>query len=407
MSGTTQTATRTVVTGLGVVAPNGVGLDAYWDATLTGRSGLRRLTRFDPSQYPVQHGGEVLDFTPKPAVPGRLMPQTDRVTQFSLAATGWALDDAALDLAALGLYDVGIVTSNACGGYEFGHRELQKLWSDGPHRVSAYQSFAWFYAVNTGQLSIRHNVRGHSSVVVTEQAGGLDALNHARRLLRNGTLKVAIAGGMEAPLCPWGLTGQIPTGRLSRAGAYLPFHRAASGYLPGEGGAMLTIEDAEGARSRGAHVYGELAGYAATFDPAPGTGRPSALPRAIRGALDDARLEPADVDVVLADAGGLPELDTTEARAISEVFGPRGVPVAAPKSLTGRLYSGGGPLDVTTALLMIRDGVIPAVPYESDIPDEYEIDLVAGEPRRHPVRNTLVIARGNGGFNSALVVRAA
>ncbi|GAA0941748.1 ketosynthase chain-length factor [Nonomuraea longicatena] len=397
----------TVVTGLGVVAPNGLGLEAYWQATLAGRTGLRRLTRFDPDRYPVRHGGEVLDFAPRPVVPGRLVPQTDRVTQFSLAATAWALEDAVFDPGALGVYDVGVVTSNACGGYEFGHRELRKLWSEGPHRVSPYQSFAWFYAVNTGQLSLRHDVRGHSSVLVTEQAGGLDALNHARRLLRNGTLKAAITGGMEAPLCPWGLTGQIPTGRLSREGAYLPFTRGASGYLPGEGGAMLLLEEAGLARERGARVYGELAGYAATFDPAPGTGRPSALPRAILGALAEAGLEPADVDVVLADAGGLPELDAAEAEAVRAVFGPRGVPVAAPKSLTGRLYSGGGPLDVAAALLMIRDGVVPAVPYGGEVPEEYGIDLVAGTPRRLPVRNTLVIARGNGGFNSALVARAA
>jgi act minimal PKS chain-length factor (CLF/KS beta) len=154
-------------------------------------------------------------------------------------------------------------------------------------------------------------------------------------------------------------------------------------------------------------VYGELAGHASTFDPKPGSGRPPALARAIRCALADAGLEPPDIDVVFADAAGLPELDRAEAAAISEVFGPEGVPVTAPKALTGRLYSGAGPLDLVCALLSLRDGLIPATAHTSDVPTEYRLDLVRGEARAARVRAALVLARGNGGYNSAMVVRAA
>ncbi|MEU1478310.1 ketosynthase chain-length factor [Streptomyces sp. NPDC005760] len=399
-----------VVTGAGAVAPNGLGVDAYWKAVVDGRSGLGRLSRFDVSRYPVTVGGEVSDFDLRAHVPSRLRPQTDRSTQFALAAAAWALEDAGIDPAELGAYDAGVITANGCGGFEFGQHELQKLWSEGPHRVSAYQSFAWFYAVNTGQISIRHGLRGHGSVVVTEQAGGLDALGAACRQLRGGTLRVALTGGVDAPLSPWGLTAQIPNGLLSEESdpdrCYLPFDRAASGYVPGEGGAFLVLEEASAARERGVRApYGEIAGYAATFDPAPGSGRPPALARAIGNALFEAGLGPRDIGVVVADAQGTPELDALEAAAITEVFGPKGVPVAVPKATTGRLYSGGAPLDVLAALLMIREGVIPAAANVTDVPEEYDVDVVAGAGRTLPIRAALIVARGAGGFNSALVVR--
>lgn len=398
-----------VVSGAGVVAPNGTGGPAYWAATLAGASGIRRFARFDPSSYPVRFGGENLDFEPREHVPGRLLPQTDRTTQFAVAAAGWALEDAAVDLTTYDDLEVGVLTANACGGFEFGQRELQKLWSEGPHRVSAYQSFAWFYAVNTGQVSIRHSARGHGSVVVAEQAGGLDVLASARRQVRKGVLRVALAGGTDAPLGPWGLTAQIPSGLLSTAAtapeSYRPFDRAASGHVPGEGGAMFVLERADDARERG-RGYGEIAGYASTFDPRPTTGRPPALRRAVELALADAGLEPADVDVVLADGAGRPEPDAAEAAAITAVFGAGGVPVTVPKALTGRLYSGGSALDVYCALMMLRTGIVPATANVDDVPAEYGIDLVLDRPRRLAVRAVLVIARGSGGFNSALVLRA-
>jgi act minimal PKS chain-length factor (CLF/KS beta) len=400
---------RIVITGAGVVAPNGCGNSEFWDATLRGASGVRRLSRFDPTQYPTTVGGEILDFDESGLVPGRLLPQTDRTTRFALAAAQWALEEAKVELTEFSPYDVGVITANGCGGFEFGQRELQKLWSEGPHRVSAYQSFAWFYAVNTGQLSIRHGLKGHSSVLVSEQAGGLDALAAARRRLRDGSLRLALTGGVDAPLGPWGLTAQIPNGRLSAhddpSKAYLPFDTNANGYVAGEGGAMFVLEELEAARERGTGpIHGEIAGYAATFDPPLASGREPALSRAIEGALADAGLD--EVDVVVADASGVPELDAQEAAAITRIFGSRAVPVAVPKAATGRLYSGAGPLDVFCGLKMIADNVVPAAVNLRRIPDEYELDVVVGEPRRQSVSSVLVIARGYGGFNSAVVLRA-
>jgi len=401
---------KTVVTGLGVLAPNGVGTEAFWAATLGGASGIAPIARFDASGYPVRLAGELTDFDPAQHIPSRLMSQTDALTQMALAAADWALADAAIDAKRIDPFDMGVVTANSVGGFEFGQHELENLWARGPQYVSAYQCFAWFYAVNTGQISIRHGMRGPTGVVVSEQAGGLDAVGQARRHVRHGT-RLLVTGGMEAPLCPWAVAAQIPNGRLSNSGdparGYRPFDAEAAGYVIGEGGAILIVEEAAAAWERGApRTYGEIAGYQATFDPRPGAGRPPRLAAAMRGALEDAELRTEDIDVVFADAVGVPELDLAEARAIVELFGRFGVPVTAPKTMTGRLNAGGAALDLALALLTLRDAVIPPTINTAVLAAGCDIDLVT-TTRSAPVRNILIAARGYGGFNSAMVVRAA
>ncbi|KIF71359.1 beta-ketoacyl synthase [Streptomyces sp. AcH 505] len=400
--------TSVVVTGLGVASPNGLGARDHWEATRGGKSGIGRLTRFDPSGYPAKLAGEIPGFAAEEHLPSRLIPQTDRMTRIALAAADWALADAGVSPDELAGFDMGVVTASASGGFEFGQNELRKLWGQGSQYVSAYQSFAWFYAVNSGQISIRNGMKGPSGVVVSDQAGGLDAVAQARRQIRKGT-RLVVSGGVDASLCPWGWVAQLASGRLSTseepARAYLPFDRDAAGFVPGEGGAILILEDAEAAGERGAHSYGEIAGYGATFDPKPGSGRPPALRKAVELALADASADPADIDVVFADAAADLDLDRVEADALVEVFGPHGVPVSAPKTMTGRLYSGAAPLDLATALLALRDGVVPAAVNVRLSPD-YDLDLVVDRPRHTELRTALVLARGHGGFNSAVVLRA-
>ncbi|KQY32335.1 beta-ketoacyl synthase [Nocardia sp. Root136] len=399
--------TAAVVTGLGVAAPTGLGLEEYWRTTLAGHTGIRRVTRFDPASYPAQLAGEITGFEAEEHLPGRLLPQTDRMTRLALVSADWAFADAGVRPDELPDYAAGVITASSSGGFEFGQNELRALWSKGGEYVSAYQSFAWFYAVNSGQISIRNGLRGPSSVVVSDQAGGLDAVAQARRQIRRGT-SLVVTGAIDASICPWGWVAQLAGGGLSTVTdpdrAYLPFDAQADGYVPGEGGALLVLEDAEHARRRDApQIYGEIAGHAATVDPRPdGPGEPG-LRRAIELALGDAGVTPADIDIVFADAAGIAELDRIEVDALVAVFGARGVPVTAPKTMTGRLYSGAAPLDLAAAFLSIRDGVIPPT-IGTDLAADYQLDLVT-EVRPAPVRTALVLARGAGGFNSAMVVR--
>ncbi|MEV4190455.1 ketosynthase chain-length factor [Streptomyces toxytricini] len=409
----TTAATAPAVTGIGVAAPNGLGLKAWWAAVLRGESGIRPLTRFDASPYPVRLAGEVPGFVDEDHVPSRLLQQTDRVTRLSLAAAKEALDDAGADPADLPDYAAGVVTANSAGGFEFGQRELEALWSRGGRHVSAYQSFAWFYAVNSGQISIRHGLRGASGVIVTEQAGGLDATAHARRQIRKGA-HLVVTGGIDSSLCPWGWAAHLAGGGLSTepdpARAYLPFDPAASGYVVGEGGAHLVLEDAARARERGARAYGVVAGHGAAFDGPAGeaeAGGGCRLGAAAEAALADAGIGPADVDVVFADAAGERTADRLEAEALAALFGPRAVPVTAPKSMTGRLAAGGSALDLAAALMALHEQVVPPTTGTSAPADDCPVDLVTGTPRTGlRLRTALVLARGRGGFNSAVVVRA-
>lgn len=400
---------ETVVTGIGVAAPTGLDPQEHWSAVLAGSSGIGIIEDFDTGSFPSRLAGRVSGFVDTRRIPSRLLPQTDRVTRLALYAAQQALRDAGLEEAAAhDEFQMGVVLSNGQGGFEFTHREFRKLWSQGPSFVSVYESFAWFYACNTGQVSIRHAMRGPGAALVADQSGGLDAIGFARRTVRRGT-GLVLTGGLDSALDPWGYASQLAPGDVTRAqepaDAYLPFSAEADGHVPGEGGAVLVLEDAEAAAARGARVYGAITGYAATFDPAPDSGRPPTLERAIRGALADAGLAPQDVDVVFADGAGLPERDDAEARALAEVFGPRGVPVTAPKTLTGRLCAGGGPLDVATALLALAAGVIPPTGHLRPPAPGHRVDLVR-RARRAPLRHVLVLARGRGGFNSAVVVSA-
>lgn len=396
-----------LITGIGVVAPTGIGAETHWRNLLEGRGAVGELTRFDASAYPARLAGEVRDFDAALQLPRRLLPQTDHMTRMSLAAAQDALDDAGIDPNGVAEYETSVCTASSAGGFDFGQRELQKLWGSGPHHVSAYQSFAWFYAVNSGQISIRHRARGPAGVVVADQAGGLDSLAMARRRLRLHGARVAISGAVDSTLCPWGWTAHLARGGMSTASdpalAYRPFDRSAAGHVIGEGGAFLVLEHPSDRRGD-APPYCAISGNAATFDAGPGG---NGLRRAAQLALNDAGIPASAVDVVFADGAGDRERDSAEARVLRDLFGVRGVPVTVPKSMTGRLMSGGPALDVATAALALRDDVIPPTVHVGDPDPGYHLDLVRGRPRQTPLSVALILARGEDGFCSAAVLSAA
>ncbi len=395
-----------VITGIGVAAPNGLGTDEFWSATRAGTSGIRPITRFPVDRYPVRVAGEIADFVPHEHIPSRLIPSTDRSTQLALTCSGWALTDTGLDLTLLPEFTGSVITTTTFGGVEFIQHELERLWARGPQHVTAYMSYAWFYGVNTGQLSIRHKLKGASGVVVTGQAGGLDAIGQARRRLRDGQ-RFVVTGGADAPICQYGIAAEATANTFSTgsdpATAYLPFDQAAAGHVPGEGAAMMVLEPLAAARERDVG-YGVVAGYGATFDPHVATGRPPNLAKAAKLALADAGLKACDIDVVFADGAGTMAADRAEATAIRDLFGMYGVPVTVPKSMTGRMYGAGAAADVAAALLSLHNGEIPPVVGSTAMAD-HGIDLVT-TPRQAPLRHALVLARGDGGFNSAVVLSA-
>ncbi|MFI6264868.1 beta-ketoacyl synthase N-terminal-like domain-containing protein [Micromonospora sp. NPDC051006] len=404
---------RAVVTGIGVVAPSGIGAAAHWRTVLAGTRRTGPITLFDPAGYPTRFGGEVTGFEATGYAASRQLVQTDRWTHLGFAATRLALADAGLPEQAPDPYGYAVTLASSSGGNLFGQRELQRLWGGPSRTVGAYQSIAWFYAASVGQLSIHHQFKGPCGVLVSEAAGGLDSLAHAVRSVRRGT-PVVIAGATECPLSPYALACQLSSGLLSDVAdperAYRPFDAGASGYLPAEGGAVFVVEELGHALARGARVYGELTGWGATHDAAhtgPQTaGDPIQYARAMRLALDRAGVGADTVDLVLPDALGVPRYDRTEATALRSVFGDRPPPVSTAKPLTGRAHQGGAALDVATALLAFRHDTLPASAGPDEVADGCELDFLR-EHRRPRSRVALVCARGFDGFNSALVLRGA
>ncbi|MEU6549313.1 ketosynthase chain-length factor [Streptomyces sp. NPDC046915] len=402
---------RAAVTGIGVVAPNGTTVEAFWKSTQEGMSVLDRVSREGCEHLPLRVAGEVRGFEPACAVEERFLVQTDRFTHFAMAAADLALENARLGQADTddAPFSVGVVTAAGSGGGEFGQRELQQLWGKGSRFVGPYQSIAWFYAASTGQVSIRRGFKGPCSVVAADEAGGLDALAHAARAVRRGT-EVMVAGSTEAPLAPYSMVCQLGYEELSTvddpAHAYRPFTDQACGFVPAEGGAMLVVEEVASAWERGVPVRATLAGHAATFT---GASRWAAsregLAEAIRGALDEAGCAPEEVDVVFADALGVPAADRAEALAIADALGAHGrrVPVTAPKAGTGRGYCAAPVLDTAAAVLAMEHGLVPPTPNVFDIC--HDLDLVTGRARAAELRTALVLSRGLMGSNSALVLR--
>ncbi|WP_329369204.1 ketosynthase chain-length factor [Streptomyces sp. NBC_00669] len=411
MSGTDSGRGQTVVTGIGVVAPNGVGTEAFWKAVQLGGSVLGPVRREGCERLPLKVAGQVEDgFDPAGLVEDRFLVQTDRFSHFAMAAAELALSEAHLAADPDSPFAIGVVTAAGSGGGEFGQRELQQLWGSGPQFVGPYQSIAWFYAASTGQVSIRGGFRGPCGVLADDEAGGLDVFAHAGRAIRRGT-DAMVVGATEAPLAPYSVVCQLGYDELSLATdprhAYLPFTDDACGYSPAEGGAMFVVEEESAARRRGARVRAVVAGHAATFT---GTGgwrhSREGLARAARGALAEAGCAPEEVDVVFADALGVPEADQAEALAIADALGPRAatVPVTAPKTGFGRAYAAASALDAAAAVLALEHGVVPPTPNVTEV--RHDLDVVTGEARITPLRTALVLSRGLMGCNAALVLRA-
>ncbi|GAB2325377.1 ketosynthase chain-length factor [Streptomyces griseoincarnatus] len=400
---------RAAVTGIGVVAPNGLSTDAYWKSVSEGLGVLDLITREGCEHLPLRVAGEVRSFDPAALVEDRFLVQTDRFSHFAMAAAALALDDAGLGGEPADPYSVGVVTAAGSGGGEFGQRELQKLWGQGSKFVGPYQSIAWFYAASTGQISIRGGLKGPCGVVASDEAGGLDSLAHAARAVRRGT-DVMVVGAAEAPLAPYSMVCQLGYPELSTLDdpdrAYRPFTEKACGFVPAEGGALLVVEDEDRARERGVPVRGVVAGHAATFT---GTSRwaesREGLAHAITGALDEAGVAPEEIDVVFADALGVPEADRAEALSIADALGAHGtrVPVTAPKTGFGRAYCGAPVLDTVAALLAMEHGLVPPTPNVFDVC--HDLDLVTSHARPAELRTALVLSRGLMGSNAALVVR--
>jgi 3-oxoacyl-[acyl-carrier-protein] synthase II len=407
---------RVVITGMGAITSLGEGVEALWAALLAGRSGVARLRRLDAAGCSCQIGAEVVDFEPSRWLPRKELRHMDRFAQFGAAAARMAVAAAGLDLDTCDRDRVGVTFGTGIGGMETFVEQYQILLERGPDRVSPFFVPKMIANMAAGQISILMGARGPNETLVTACASSANAIGDAYRLIQRGDADVMITGGAEAVFTRLTFAGFCAMRALSTRNdeperASRPFDRQRDGFVLGEGAGMVVLEGLEHAQARGAQVHGEVVGYGMTADaydvvhPAPG-GQGAA--RAMRAALADAGLAPADVDYVNAHATSTPAGDREECSALAAVFGEHlaRLPVSSTKSMTGHLLGAAGAVELIASTLAVQTGWLPpTINFEEPDPD-CAIDCVANRARRAPeARIALTNSLGFGGQNACLVVR--
>lgn len=409
----TQSPRRVVVTGMGVIAPNGIGKEAFWHATSNGISGIEHITRFSPSELPIQVAGEASDFKAERYLERKLANRTDRVTHMALAAAQEAIEDAQLALEEEQPQRVGTVIANTMGGVEFVLQQMEALHVRGPRAMSAYTAIAWLQVANAGQISVRYGLQGYCKTPVNDLAGGLDALGVAYRAIQRGAADVIITGGCEALLHPCTILVMAQSGYCTLGDdprAYRPFDRRASGLILAEGAGICIMEEYEHALSRGAPIYGELVGYAQTNDAHsmhPSTSNGSRYARAICAAFKEAELNTADVGYFSLDGRATRNADEAEADALNRAFGLDldRLLVSVPRAMHGHSFAAAGAIDTITALLSLRYGMIPPT-INCEQPDpRYRLRPVREAGRPLLGQAVLLGGRSLNGANSVLAIR--
>ncbi|MGN9913963.1 beta-ketoacyl-[acyl-carrier-protein] synthase family protein [Phytohabitans sp. LJ34] len=413
--------THVVITGVGAVTPAGIGPEALWAQALSGRSRVRQIDRFDASPYLCQIAGQADAFVATDWLPGRFVKKTDRFTHLATAAAGAAIEDAGLRISrpdGVAPERVGVTVGNVLGGWEFAERGLRDLWAKGPRDVSPYQATAWFPAAPQGNICITFGIKGRARTFVCDRASGAYAIVHAAEMIRRGHADVVIAGGSEQPLSPYAWacceTGGFltPHGNKQPEVAYRPFDRGHTGTAIGEGAAFLVIESADHARSRGAKIHGELAGWATNTDGYAPTytiepnGR--TLSRAIAQSMERAGIAAGDLGCLYADGSGVPREDAAEVAAIKGALGSHrdDVPVTAAKPATGHLMGAAAVADVVAALRTLSHGLVPPVANLERPAAGFDLDFVTGTARDLRGRQSVaVVSRGLGGVNACLVLK--
>ena len=408
---------RVVVTGIGVVASLGHDVASFWAGLIAGRSGVVRISRFDPSDYACQIGAEVRDFDPHRWMDPKEARRNDRFAHYAFASAKQALADAQLDTAKVDHDRFGVFFGSGIGGIETLEEQNKILIERGPRRVSPFLIPSLIPNMASGIIAIDVGARGPNFCMVSACASSTHAIGEALKTIRAGDADVMLAGGSEAPITPIGYAGfsamkAMSTSRNAEpARASRPFDRGRDGFVMGEGGGMLLLETLEHARARGARIYCELAGYGASCDayhitqPDPeGLG----LMLAMKNALRSARLNPTDVGYINAHGTSTQYNDKFETAAIKRVFGDhaRRLKVSSTKSMTGHLLGGAGGLEAGVTVLGIQEQIAPpTINLETIDPDCSGLNFIIGQSREMKIDYALSNSFGFGGTNGCLIFK--
>lgn len=407
---------KVVVTGLGVVASIGHNVNDFWASLLAGKSGVRRISHFDPSEFASQIGAEVRDWDAGQYMDPKDARRNDRYTQFGFVAAKQAVANSGLELRGEDGDRVGVMIGSGIGGMHTYESQLRVLDERGARKVSPFTIPALIGNMCSGMVAIEYGARGPNFGLVSACATGTHAIGEAAHAIRRGDADVMIAGGSEAAITPFAYASFCAMKAMSTRNeepekASRPFDINRNGFVMGEGAGILVLESLEHAQARGARIYCELAGYAATCDafhitqPDPdGKGLSLAMGRALKSA----QLGPEDIDYINAHGTSTPYNDKFETLAIKQVFGAHasGIPVSSTKSMTGHLLGAAGGIESVIAIKTIETSMIAPTINLDDPDPECDLDYVPHQARRHSVRAVLSNNLGFGGQNASIVFKA-
>jgi 3-oxoacyl-[acyl-carrier-protein] synthase II len=407
---------RVVVTGLGVVTSIGHNVNDFWSSLLAGKSGISRLTHFDPTDFGSQIGAEVLDWDVAAHMDPKDARRNDRYTQFGFVASKQAVKDSGLNVTSENGDRIGVMIGSGIGGMHTYETQLKTLWERGPRKVSPFTIPALIGNMCAGLVAIEYGARGPNFALVSACATGSHAIGEAAHAIRRGDADVMIAGGSEAAITPFAYASFCAMKAMSTRNdtpqtASRPFEKNRNGFVMGEGAGILVLESLEHAQARGARIYCEVTGYAATCDafhitqPDPeGRGLSLSMTRA----LASSGLELGDIDYINAHGTSTPYNDKFETLAIKKVWGDLAykIPVSSTKSMTGHLLGAAGGIESVICVKTIESGMMaPTINLEEPDP-ECDLDYVPNVARKADIRTALSNNLGFGGQNASLIFRA-
>jgi 3-oxoacyl-[acyl-carrier-protein] synthase II len=407
---------RVVITGIGLVTPNGIGTVESWRSIVDGRPGIAPITLFDASAYNSRIAGEVKNFEPTAFIEKKKVKEMARFIQLSMAASKLAIEDGHFELSDEDREKAGCFIGVGLGGLEGIEAMGRKLLEKGPSKISPYFIPSVIANLAAGQVSIAYGLRGPSYCITSACSSSAHAIGEAVEWIRRGRTDIMIAGGAESTITGLGVGGFCAMFALSRrnddpAGASRPFDKGRDGFVIGEGAGTLILESLPRAKRRGATIYAEITGYGATSDahhltqPAPeGAGAQAAM----RMALADAKIAPQAVDYINAHGTSTPQGDIEESRAIEKVFGDHALSkkvwVSSTKSMMGHLLGGAGAVEAALAALAIAKGVVPPTINLRDQDPECRLDYVANTARERRIEHAMSNSFGFGGTNASLLL---
>ena len=406
---------KVVVTGLGVVSPIGIGVEKFFESLKQGKNGISRISLFDPSLHSVQIAGEVKDFNPEDYVDKKDVKRLDRVQQFAFAAAKGAIEDSGLLFEKENTERIGVYVTSGVGGIRSIEDQVKVYYDRGPDRVSPFLITQLIIDAIPAYIAIKYGLKGDTLAAVAACASSGKTIGEAFYAIQRGDLDVVIAGGADAAITPVGVAAFASMRALSKRNdapekASRPFDKNRDGFVMGEGASILILESLSHAKSRGAKIYAELAGYGTSVDayhitaPDP-SGKQ--VERSMLMALQKAGLTVNDVDYINAHGTSTPLNDKNETFAIKEVFGDRAykIPVSSTKSMVGHLLGASSALESVATVLTINNGIIfPTINYEEADPD-CDLDYVPNVAREFNVKVALKNSFGFGGHNITLLYK--